>query len=632
MSAHQTDPAQDDRAERIPDEELVAEDDTIIGKAFLWSLLVFVVIGAGIGVTIWQIGKQGPTAPPVKIQQVAVQETRRIADPPQVAFDDITDMSGIDFVHENGATGDKLLPESMGAGVAFFDYDNDGDQDVLLVNGASWPHNKPKGEPATCKLYQNNGKGRFTDVSVAVGLDVTLYGMGVACGDHDNDGDVDVYLTAVGPNRMFRNDGGKFTEITREAGVAGGENAWSTSAGYLDYDKDGDLDLFVCNYIKWSRDIDFAVDFKLVGVGRAYGPPTNFEGAHCSLYRNDGNGKFTDVSEAAGIHVKNPATDVPMGKALALGFADFNRDGHIDVFVANDTVQNFLFYNNGDGTFTESGAVSGVAYDSMGNATGAMGTDVADFRNENTLGVCIGNFANEMTSLYLARNDPAQFTDVAIVEGIGAPSRQRLSFGLFFFDYDLDGRLDLLQANGHLEDEINKVQASQHYEQPAQLFWNAGPRARACFTEVPSDDLGDLARPIVGRGATYADIDDDGDLDVLLTQVAGPPLLLRNDQTLGHHWLRVKLVGRNVNRDAIGAWIEVDCNGTTQRRQVMPTRSYLSQVELPVTFGLGTSQSVDRLRIRWPDGSTQEHQNVAANQRLVIEQRDDDDATLARVK
>ncbi|MCA8955929.1 MAG: CRTAC1 family protein, partial [Planctomycetes bacterium] len=368
---------------------------------------------------------------------------------------------------------------------------------------------------------------------------------------------------------------------------------------------DGDLDLMVCNYVKWSRQIDTELAFSMNGRDRAYGPPIQYQGSFPYLYRNDGGGRFTDVSAAAGVQVKNPATGAPVAKSLALVFFDFDRDGFADVLIANDTVQNFLFHNRRDGTFAEIGLRAGIGFDAEGRATGAMGIDAARFRDGESVGVAIGNFANEMTSLFVSGRDPLQFSDQAASEGIGAPSRLSLSFGLFFFDYDLDGRLDLLQANGHIEDAIQQVQPSQHYAQPAQLFWNQGPAARCCFVPIPADTVGDLAQPMVARGAAYADIDGDLDLDVLLVQLNGPPRLLRNEQQLGHHALRLVLRGTRSNRNAIGARVIASFGGQTVEQTVAPTRSYLSQVELPVTIGLGTHRAVDQLTIHWPGGAVQ---------------------------
>lgn len=604
----------------FPDDELVAADDSIIGRALVGSLVI-VVLAAAIG-SLLLVANRPDEPPPVT--EVTIGPAMRVevtVEPPEVRFTDITIEAGIDFVHENGAVGDKLLPETMGAGCAFLDYNNDGRPDLFLVNSTHWPDAaQADGPTPVMALYRNDGMGRFSNVTAEVGLAVSFYGTGVAAGDYDNDGNVDLFVTAVGPNRLFRNTGGRFEEVTEMAGVAGEPDGWGTSAAFFDYDNDGRLDLFVCNYIRWSREIDFEVDYRLVGVGRAYGPPMNFAGAHPYLYHNNGDGTFTDVSKQAGMQIENPASRTPVAKSLGVAPKDIDLDGRIDFLVANDTVPNFLFRNQGDGTFAEIALSAGVAYDDMGFASGAMGIDAGYYRNDDTLGFFIGNFANEMTSVYASQGDPLLYSDAAITEGIGAPTRLMLSFGVFLFDYDLDGRLDLLQTNGHLEEQINVLQPSQHYAQSAQLFWNAGPAARRTFVTVKPETTGDLAKPIVGRASAYADIDNDGDLDVIMTQVARPPLLLRNDQSLGHNWVRFKLIGTRSNRDAIGARIELCAGGITQVRQVMPTRSYLAQVELPITFGLGDARAVDSVQITWPDGTKTSLPDVSPNRTHTIVQ------------
>jgi hypothetical protein len=602
----------------VNDEELVEvdEDDSAIGKAMRWSVLVIGVLGVVGAALFFFLNQEEEAAPEQTIAAVAPVEVTQAADPPALALVDATAESGISFVHTNGATGEKLLPETMGGGVAFFDYDNDGDADLLFVNSSAWPHDSQPAKPPTMALYRNDGSGHFDDVTRASQLDLSFYGMGVTVGDYDGDGWRDLFLTAVGENHLLKNDQGVFKDVTAAAGVAGEAESWSTSTGFFDYDNDGDLDLFVCNYVRWSRAIDIENDFRLTGVGRAFGPPQSFQGSFPYLYRNEGDGTFTDVSEASGVQVKNSATDVPVAKSLALLPIDVDRDGFLDVMVANDTVQNFFFHNQGDGTFVESGEDFGLAYDRNGNATGAMGIDAAHYRNDNNLGFLIGNFANEMSSVYTTQDDPSFFVDESIGEGIGAPSRLMLTFGLFLFDVDLDGRLDMFQANGHIEDEIAKVDPSQSYRQPGQLFWNIG----ADFGFVDVSAASGLTQEIVGRGAAYADVDGDGDLDVVLTQVAGPALLLRNDQDLGHHYVRLRLVGKGANRDAVGAWAELTAGGVVQRRQVMPVRSYISSVEPELTFGLGTTESVDSLTVTWPDGATQSVEGVEIDGLRVVEE------------
>ena len=542
----------------------------------------------------------------------AVSSTRMAT--PSIPFTDVSALAGVVFRHENGAYGERLLPETMGGGVAFFDYDDDGDQDLLLVNSTRWPWREAEAQnpapAATSKLFRNRGDGTFDDVSTATGMDLRFYGMGVAVGDYDGDGWRDVFVTALGGNRLLRNVGGeRFVDVTSEQGVGGADDAWSTGAAFLDYDRDGDLDLFVCNYVRWSPEIDRAVDFRLTGIGRAYGPPTDFAGTNSYLYRND-RGAFADVSAAAGIEVANQATGLPVGKALAVLPLDANGDGWLDLAVANDTVRNFLFLNQGDGTFRERGIDAGIAFDSTGSATGAMGIDAA--RYDDKLAIAIGNFANEMSSFYVARPGESVFSDDAIVAGIGAPSRRVLTFGLAFFDADLDGRLDMAAANGHVEPVIGRVQASQRYAQPAQLFWNCGTDCQRRYALATA--TGDLADPRVGRGLAYADIDADGDLDLALTETGGPVALLRNDSPQDHGWVRFVLRGTGPNRHAIGAEVTLTVAGNVQQRTVMPTRSYLSQVELPLTFGLGDEERVESVTVRWPNGTTETWRNPAIRQ------------------
>nr|WP_240956467.1 FG-GAP-like repeat-containing protein [Wenzhouxiangella sp. XN79A] len=504
----------------------------------------------------------------------------------------------------------------MGGGVAVLDFDLDGDPDLLFVNSGHWP-DAPDGTAAvdTLRLYRNDG-GRFAEVTAESGLaGAHGYGMGVAVGDVDGDGRDDVFLTAVGPNRLFLNRPDGFVEAGDAAGVVGGETAWSTSAGFFDADADGDLDLLVLNYVEWSRAIDFEVDYRLTGIGRAYGPPTNFAGTQPYFYRNRGDGTFDEVAEAAGLHVTNSATGTAVGKGLALMPTDLDGDGDLDVVVANDTVRNFAYINRGDGTFEEAGTLLGLGFDRNGMATGAMGIDAV--RLDDALAIGIGNFANEMSSLYVSR-DGTTFADEAIGRGIGAPSRAALTFGLFFFDYDLDGRLDFMQANGHVENEIHRVQASQRYAQSAQLFWNCGPDCRPPFVQVPATAIGDLARPIVGRAAAYADFDGDGRLELVLTQIGGAPLLLDGDPAPEAGWLRVSLEGPPGNPRGIGAEITVTIDGRDQQRTIMPTRSYLSQVEPVASFGLGNAERVDRIRVRWPDGRVGERSDVAADRTITL--------------
>ena len=622
----------DESTSQVPDNSLppepyiempveVERDDAIVGRAFLWSTLAIVLAGSIGAVTVWRMNiKAPPTELKTPLVKAQVRE-RSNAPVPAMPFADITESAGIKFVHENGAAGEKLLPESMGGGVAFLDYDGDGDPDILFVNSCRWPWDgRPAPTTPTMALYRNDGDCKFTDVTREAGLDVTFYGQGVAVGDYDNDGDIDLYFTAVGLNKLFRNDEGKFVDATASAGVAGSQDQWSTSTGFVDYDNDGDLDLFVCNYVKWTREFDKGQPFTLTGGERGYGRPQDFPGTYPYLYRNEGNGTFAEVSETAGLRIRNPVRkEIFAAKSLGVTFADFDGDGWIDIAVANDTVQNFLFHNQKDGTFAEKAIERGVAFDQQGQARGAMGIDVARIRNSEHLAIVVGNFANEMSALYVANGNSMQFNDEAISTGLGPQTRLELTFGTLFVDVDLDGRFDIVAANGHLENEINKVQASQFYEQPPHFFWNCGPESRTEFAPVSSDKCGtDFTKRMVGRGAAFADIDGDGDLDVLFGATGSKPRLLRNDQKLGNHWLRVDVTGVKGCRSAAGARIEVQTAGGKMLNQVMPTRGYLSQSELIVPFGLGNQDKVTSVTVSWPTGERKTIDNPTVDQVLKV--------------
>ncbi len=522
-----------------------------------------------------------------------------------VQFTDVTAAAGIRFRHNTGRSGKKYLPETLGAGCAFLDYNNDGRPDILLVNGKSWtPGGTQRSYPA---LYRNNKDGSFTDVTAAAGLAVEMYGMGVAAADYDNDGYQDVYITALEGDRLFHNErNGTFREVTKAAGI---DNAgFGASAAWLDYDRDGKLDLFVANYVQWSVKGDLWCS--LDGQTKSYCTPESYKGLASKLYRNLGGGKFQDVSQKAGV------AD-PTSKSLGVAVLDFDGDGWLDLFVANDTQPNKLYRNNRNGTFTETGVSSGVAFGEDGVARGAMGVDAADYDRSGRPHLLVGNFSNQMLALYHNEGN-GLFVDDAPASAVGRASLLYLAFGVFFFDYDLDGLPDIFTANGHIEDEIGRVQPKVQYRQPPLVFRNLGGKK---FEPVTAALGAALGRPIVARGAAYADYDQDGDLDVLVSTNGGPAYLYRNDGGNANRWLRVKTVGTKSNRDGIGSVVRVKSASGSQWQMVRSGSSYCSQSELVLTFGLGRDTKVDAVEVQWPGGARQTLSNVESNRLVVIEEK-----------
>jgi hypothetical protein len=509
---------------------------------------------------------------------------------------DVTAGAGVQFRHNSGAYGGKLLPETLGAGCAFLDYDGDGWQDILLINGTDWPGHKR--ERSTLKLYRNNRNGTFSDITRSAGLDVEMYGMGVAVGDYDNDGYPDILVTCVGQNVLFKNTGkGTFRDVTKASGL-GGRQAFSTSALWFDFDRDGLLDLFVCNYVKWSPEHD--VFCSLDGKNKSYCTPEAYRGETCWLFHNLGNGKFEDVTPTSGIFDSS-------SKSLGVALLDYDQDGWPDLLVANDTQPNKLYRNQRNGTFKDVAVDAGIAFSAEGKARAGMGVDVADFNNSGTPGVAITNFDNEMIGLYRAPGG-GNYVDVAAQSGVGFASKDKLGFGCIFLDADLDGALDLAVVNGHIDDTVRNVRGVG-YAQPPQLFLNDG---QGKFRDAAVEVGGGFAQPKVGRGLAYGDFDRDGDLDLLITTNNGPAYLYRNDQLGGNKSIRIRLVGTKSNRDAIGARVRIFHGETSQSRLVKGGSSYLSQSELPLTFGLGKRDKIDRLVIDWPHGGTEEYKNLAA--------------------
>ena len=523
---------------------------------------------------------------------------------PSVVFTDVTLQAGIRFVHNSGAFGRKYLPETMGSGALWFDADGDGWQDLLLVNSKNWPgHPGQRSLPA---LYRNTHDGAFLDITRGSGLDVEVYGIGAAAADYDNDGKVDVYITALGGNRLFKNlGGGRFLDVTSTAGVADG--GFSTSALWFDYDNDGKVDLFVTHYVEWSIDKDLFCT--LDGKNKSYCTPESYKGQSPSLFHNRGNGTFENVTKQAGIFDTS-------SKGLGVAMLDFDGDSRMDLFVANDTEPNRLYRNKGNGTFEDVAVGAGVAFSESGVARAGMGVDASDYDGSGRPSLIIGNFANQMMALY-HNEGHGLFIDDAPKSAVGRSSLLTLTFGCFFFDYDLDGLPDIFAANGHVSDDIERVQSRVTYAQRPHLFRNVG---RKQFEDMSLQAGPALQRAIVARGAAYSDYDHDGDLDIVVTTNNGPARLFRNDGGNRNNVLRVETVGTTSNRDGIGARVEVSVRGARLWQIVKTGSSYASQSELPLTFGLGGATTVDGVRVAWPSGRVDVMGALQANQSITIQE------------
>jgi len=519
----------------------------------------------------------------------------------QVKFVDVTKESGIHFKHTDGRSGRRYIVETLGSGVAFFDYNNDGYLDIYFVNGASLPLEKSPIQ-ATNALYRNNWDGTFTDVTKEAGVGDTGYGVGCAVGDYNNDGYPDLYITNYGTNVLYKNNGdGTFTDVTKAAGV--GDTRWGASCAFADYDNDSDLDLFIANYL------DFKIEYYepcSIGSIMTYCDPRAYYPLRDTLYRNNGDGTFADVTKSVGINF--------VGRGLGVVWGDYDNDGDVDLYVANDTDKNVLYQNNGDGTFTDVSLLAGVGYNENGVPENGMGTNWGDYDNDGYFDLIVTNFSEQINTLY--HNDGnGFFTDVSYISGIGEESFPFLSWSTHFFDYDNDGYRDIFVANGHLHDNVHQFSDVTTYAQKNHLFRN---NRNGTFSDISEKSGQGMSLKKVSRGAALGDYDNDGDIDIVITNSNQPPDLLRNDGGNKNNWLMIKTVGTKSNRSGIGARIKILSQGKMQSDEVRSGSGYLSQNDLRVFFGLGKNAKVELVEIHWPSGIVQKIEDVKANQLLIV--------------
>ena len=520
----------------------------------------------------------------------------------QPIFTDVTVEAGIDFKHTSGRSGRFYFVEQLGSGAAFFDYDNDGNLDIYFVNGADLPGFQSK-KPPTNRLYRNNGDGTFTDVTEFAGVGDQSYGVGCCVGDYDNDGHLDLYVTNFGKNRLYRNNGdGTFADVADQANV--GDERWGASCAFADYDNGGHLDLYVTNYVQFQLDQNKTCQNK--GV-RTYCKPQEYAGEADLLYRNRGDGTYTEVTQAAGVYQ-------PRSRGLGVVWGDYDSDGYIDLYVANDTNENHLFHNNRDGTFSDMAFFAGVALSENGEMGSGMGVDFGDYDNDGLLDIMVTNFQDEVATLYHNDGD-GFFSDASYISGTGESTYASLGWSVCFFDYDNDGAKDIFIANGHISRNVELFHPETTYAQVNHLFRNLGGGS---FQEVTTHVGLDLSQKAPSRGAAFGDYDNDGDIDMLVTNSNGKPQLLRNDGGNRNNWVKVHIRGTISNRAGIGARVEVVTGNISQMAEVKSGSGYLCQNALTLHFGLGSYTMINKIIATFPGGRVYEMETMLVNQVIEI--------------